>query len=207
MDSMSFHSSICTLLASTSDCIIVIMMKRVYALSCSPSRFLNSSKWILGIMVAAFVTKYALCITFLVLAIGPESQITCESCLQTSCNHSLKACYLVVDPNIAGIYMCATLMSNMSGTLVISAQFPTLAFEILLFIFAFGYFVSDVWESWNSEGPKMWKSDFVQILIRDSTVYFAMYVSRQNMFDGSNTMFPVMSWRPPWTLETRPLSQ
>lgn len=63
------------------------------------------------------------------------------------------------------------------STLVLSAQFPTLAFEILLFVLAFGYFVADVWAAWRSKERKMWKvNDLVQILVRDSTIYFAMYV-------------------------------
>lgn len=67
------------------------------------------------------------------------------------------------------------------STLLISSQFPTLGFEVLLFGLAFSYFVADVWRFWRSKEPKIWKvSDLVQILVRDSTIYFAMYVYLAN---------------------------
>ena len=62
----------------------------------------------------------------------------------------------------------------LKGALLVSAQFPTLAFEALLFVLAFSYFAADAWGCWRSEVCKV--GDLVQILIRDSTVYFAMYV-------------------------------
>jgi hypothetical protein len=90
------------------------------------------------------------------------------------------------------------------GTLLISALFPTLAFEALLFGLAFGYFAADVWGFWRSQESNKWKvGDLVQIMVRDSTIYFAMYVYPSNRsLDESNLMVPVMSQLLPWTLET-----
>ena len=63
------------------------------------------------------------------------------------------------------------------GALLVSAQLPTLTFEVLLFVLAFSYFAADAWRHWRSEVCSVWKvGDLVQILIRDSTIYFAMYV-------------------------------
>lgn len=154
------------------------MMKRIYALSCSLGRFLNSPKWVLGIMVTAFIAKYALCVTFLLVAIGPGSQLGCKSCLRSLRHSHLKSIpYLAFDTEVLGTHVCGTRMTMQESTLVLSAQFPTLAFEILLFVLAFGYFVADVWAAWRSKERKMWKvNDLVQILVRDSTIYFAMYV-------------------------------
>ena len=65
---------------------LVIMMKRIYALSLAHSRFstsksrlLNSAYWVLGIMVAALIAKYAVSVTFLLQATGPNSGIYGES--------------------------------------------------------------------------------------------------------------------------------
>jgi len=77
-----------------------------------------------------------------------------------------------------------------------SAQFPTLAFEALLFSLAFGYFVADVWGYWRSQESNKWKvGDLMQILVRDSTIYFAMYVYLANRsLDESNIMASVLQW-------------
>ncbi|KAG9311165.1 hypothetical protein JVU11DRAFT_8232 [Chiua virens] len=117
----------------------IIMMKRVYALSCSPGRFLNSSRWVVVVMAIAFIV----------------SGIT-----------SMEA-------HFSGVRVCGTMIPM--SEFVIFSQFPTLGFEVLLFILAFGYFVADVWDSWRSKPSNSWKvNDIVQILVRDSTIYFAM---------------------------------
>lgn len=182
MDSTFFD--LCTLLGLSSDVMfIVIMMKRIYALSHSSSGILNSPKWVLATMVISFVAKYAACITMLLLAIGPSSHLTCKCCMQKPTSHSQDVCYLAAEANISGTYVCSTTIPL--STLLISAQFPTLAFEILLFGFAFSYFVADAGRLWRSKAPKMWKvSDLVQILVRDSTIYFAMYVYLANRSFG-----------------------
>ncbi|KAI9457692.1 hypothetical protein HD554DRAFT_2042276 [Boletus coccyginus] len=133
----------------------IIMMKRIYALSHRPSGFLSSPKWVLATMVTAFVVKNAVSITFLLLAIGPSSDVTSAEFSEL------------------GTHVCGTYMSK--TTLLVSAQFPTLAFEALLFSLALGYFVSDVWGYWRSQESNNWKmGDLMQILVRDSTIYFAI---------------------------------
>lgn len=81
------------------------------------------------------------------------------------------------------------------SNLLISAIFPTLAFEALLFCLAFSYFAADVWGFWRSqESNKLNVGDLVQILVRDSTIYFALYVYPSNQsLDESNIMVPVIS--------------
>lgn len=87
MDSTLF--GLCTPLAPGSDVdFIVIMMKRIYALSHNLSGILNSRKWVLRIMVATFIAKYAASITMLLLAIGPGSHLTCKCCVQKPVRHS-----------------------------------------------------------------------------------------------------------------------
>jgi hypothetical protein len=74
MDSTLF--SLCFLLVLLFNVVfIVIMMKRIYALSHRPSGFLSSPKWVLATMVTAFITKNAVSITFVLLAIGPGSGV------------------------------------------------------------------------------------------------------------------------------------
>lgn len=172
MDSVLFD--LCTLLALLSDIFVVIMMKRIYALSRSPG-FLNSPKLVLATMIIAFVAKYAALITMLLLAIGPSGELTCKWCSQKLGSHSQEVYYLAIDVNISGTRVCGTMIPL--STLLISAEYPTLCFEVLLFGLAFSYFIADVLGVWRSKEPKMWKmSDLVQILVRDSTVYFVMYV-------------------------------
>lgn len=90
-------------------------------------------------------------------------------------------------------------MSESGTSLIVSTQFPTLAFEVLLFSLAFSYFVADVWGFWRSRESNTWKvGDLVQILVRDNTVYFAMYVFLANRsLDDSIDMVSALSWLPP----------
>lgn len=72
-------SNLCFVLVLLFDGVfIVIMMKRIYALSHRPSGFLSSPKWVLATMVTAFIAKNAVSITFVLLAIGPGSDLTCK---------------------------------------------------------------------------------------------------------------------------------
>jgi len=137
------------------------MMKRIYALSQRPNGFLSSPKWVLVTILTAFVAKNAVSITLLLMAIGPGSHIISHDS----------------ERSISGIHwhVCGTTIPR--STILISAQFPTLAFEVLLFVLAFSYFVADVLGVWRSKGSNMWKvGDLIQILVRDSTVYFAISV-------------------------------
>ncbi|KAI9567864.1 hypothetical protein HD554DRAFT_2104149 [Boletus coccyginus] len=135
----------------------IIMMKRIHALSHRTSGFLSSPKWILTTMATAFVGKNAVSITFLLLAIGPSSDITSSEFSEL------------------GTHVCGTYFSRL--TLLISAQFPAPAFEALLFSLAFRYLIADVWEYWRSQESNKWKiSDLMLILARDSTIYFAIIV-------------------------------
>ncbi|KAF8546642.1 hypothetical protein OG21DRAFT_1066808 [Imleria badia] len=152
----------------------ILMMKRIYALSQRPNGFLSSPKWVLATMVTAFIAKVVSSITLLLLDIGPGSQVT------------------FVESNFSGTRVCDTMMSR--GNLLIASQFPTLAFEVLLFVLALTYFFADVWGFWRSRESNKWKAgDLVQILVRDSMVYFAINVAATALDIGnSNTQVPTV---------------
>ncbi|KAG9315036.1 hypothetical protein JVU11DRAFT_4148 [Chiua virens] len=137
----------------------IIMTKRIYALSCSSSRFLSLSRWVVFIIAIAFI----------------DSGIT------------------FTDDRFSGMHACDVTIP--SSEFVVSSQFPTLGFEALLFVLAFGYFVVDVWESRRSKPPATWKvNDIVQIMIRDSTIYFVINVLMTAM-KVANYYYPTPSPR------------
>ncbi|KAF8836656.1 hypothetical protein BDN67DRAFT_281418 [Paxillus ammoniavirescens] len=142
----------------------VILIKRIRALSLSPGPFVNASKWVLIVMVFSCIAKWASAITLLMLGIGPGRHLTSA------------------EWEFAGTFICATMIPN-SGFLM-SANIPKFCFELLLFILAAGYFVADVWEHYQRE--KIWKvNDFVQILARDSTIYFALNAAATGLNIGN----------------------
>ena len=157
------------------------MVKRIYALSIAHSRFsagrsrfLNSAYWVLGIMVTAFIAKYAVSVTFLLLATGPNSGIYGESRSQR-----LIASHYQNDPAVEGqflnVYVCG--IYPLPTGFMMAPQYSALVFETLLLALAVGYFISDALQSRCLAGPKMWKvNDIVRVLVMDSTIYFAVYV-------------------------------
>ncbi|KAF8119538.1 hypothetical protein EV363DRAFT_1197200 [Boletus edulis] len=134
----------------------IIMMKRIHALSrAASSRFLSSSKEVMAAMVIAFIVKNAVSITLSLLALGPGSHLSYD------------------EYDFIGTHVCGILVPK--ANIFVSAQIPILVFEVFMFGLAFSYFLADVWGSWRSNESKVWKAgDLVQILVRDSTIYFAI---------------------------------
>ncbi|KIJ65250.1 hypothetical protein HYDPIDRAFT_111190 [Hydnomerulius pinastri MD-312] len=163
----------------------VIMIKRVRALSNASSRFFGASKWVLILMVFSCVAKYASVIVLLMLGIGPGSHIT------------------AMEVDFMGTFICGAIVPN-SGYLM-SADIPTLCFEIILFVLAVFYFAIDVWESYRPlkpnalsdhshdscpqpetqklEGGKV--NELMQIMARDSTIYFALNLAATLLHVGN----------------------
>ncbi|KAF8127480.1 hypothetical protein EV363DRAFT_1172288 [Boletus edulis] len=114
-----------------------------------------SSKWVVATMVTAFIMKNAFSITLSLLALGPGSHL------------------IYHEHDIAGTHVCGILVPK--ANILVSAQIPVLAFEVLVFGLAFTYFVAHVWGIWYANESKVWKvGDFLRILVRDSTIYFAI---------------------------------
>ncbi|KAF8423741.1 hypothetical protein L210DRAFT_3653743 [Boletus edulis BED1] len=154
MDSALF--SLFLLALSFNVMFVVIMMKRIHALSrAASSRFLSSSKEVMAAMVIAFIVKNAVSITLSLLALGPGSHLSYD------------------EYDFIGTHVCGILVPK--ANIFVSAQIPILVFEVFMFGLAFSYFLADVWGSWRSNESKVWKAgDLVQILVRDSTIYFAI---------------------------------
>ncbi|KIJ11152.1 hypothetical protein PAXINDRAFT_181926, partial [Paxillus involutus ATCC 200175] len=142
----------------------VILIKRIRALSLSPGPFVNASKWVLIVMGFSYIAKWASAITLLMLGIGPGRHLTSA------------------EYEFAGTFICGTMIPN--AGFLISANIPKFCFELLLFVLAAGYFVGDVWEHYQRE--KIWKvNDLMQILARDSTIYFALNVAATGLNIGN----------------------
>ncbi|KAF8431953.1 hypothetical protein L210DRAFT_3650785 [Boletus edulis BED1] len=110
---------------------------------------------IFSTMVTAFIVKNAVSITLSLLALGPGSHLSYG------------------EYDFIGTHVCGILVPK--ANIFVSAQIPILVFEVFMFGLAFSYFLADVWGSWRSNESKVWKAgDLVQILVRDSTIYFAI---------------------------------